>query len=105
MFVEILVILQEEARIQFDCEDIQGVEIESQGRNGPDFGHWEHRVVGVIHAHTHTHTCMNAYMYVHTNRHIVSLFPHQFQNEAMTGFRLFNKRYSRITFALFEDSG
>ena len=43
----ISLILQEQAKIQFGCDEIKGVELENQGGRGTTFVHWEHRVLGV----------------------------------------------------------
>ena len=42
-----LSILQEQARIHFDCPSIIGVEIENQGGGGTASSHWEQRIIGV----------------------------------------------------------
>ena len=63
----------EEVRRHFDCEKLEGAELEDQGGDGTALTHWEKRI---------------------------------FQNEAMTGtVHTKNPLYSRLTFALLEDSG
>ena len=39
--------LQKEARAQFGCDNITGVELENFGGEGTAGSHWEQRVVGV----------------------------------------------------------
>ena len=63
----------EEVRRHFNCEKLEGAELEDQGGDGTALTHWEKRI---------------------------------FQNEAMTGtVHTKNPLYSRLTFALLEDSG
>ncbi|KIH59068.1 hypothetical protein ANCDUO_10714 [Ancylostoma duodenale] len=64
--------VREEARNHFNCPDLEGAEIESQGGLGTAGSHWEKRV---------------------------------FENEAMTGVTTQVYALSRLTLALFEDSG
>ncbi|RCN29980.1 hypothetical protein ANCCAN_24257 [Ancylostoma caninum] len=64
--------VREEARNFFNCPDLEGAEIESQGGLGTAGSHWEKRV---------------------------------FENEAMTGVTTQVYALSRLTLALFEDSG
>ena len=39
--------MQEEAKAQFGCNEVIGVELENQGGIGTAGAHWEHRVLGV----------------------------------------------------------
>lgn len=39
--------VREEARAYFNCSDLEGAEIESQGGAGTAFSHWEKRVLEV----------------------------------------------------------
>ncbi|VDM82764.1 unnamed protein product [Strongylus vulgaris] len=64
--------VRKEARNFFNCSDLEGAEIESQGKEGTAGSHWEKRI---------------------------------FENEAMTGVATQVFALSRITLALFEDSG
>jgi len=63
----------QEVRDHFDCQELEGAELEDQGGDGTALTHWEKRI---------------------------------FQDEAMTGtVHTKNPSYSRLTFALLEDTG
>ncbi|RCN31674.1 hypothetical protein ANCCAN_22536 [Ancylostoma caninum] len=64
--------VREEARRFFNCPDLEGAELESQGGAGSAFAHWEKRI---------------------------------FEHEAMSAISTAHNAFSRITLALFEDSG
>ncbi|KAL6744540.1 hypothetical protein Aduo_017463 [Ancylostoma duodenale] len=64
--------VREEARKFFNCPDLEGAELESQGGGGSAFAHWEKRI---------------------------------FEEEGMCAVATTYNSFSRITLALFEDSG
>ena len=66
---------------------MEGVQLEDQGGAGTALSHWEKRIVEVNY--------QNITFYLCTLQ----------QNEGMTGIISRNPKFSRITFALLEDSG
>lgn len=50
--------LQREARSFFDCQELQGVELENQGGSGSALSHWEQRILEV-------HPCMCMHLTSH----------------------------------------
>lgn len=40
--------VREEVRRHFNCSDLEGAELESQGDSGSSFSHWEERAFEVV---------------------------------------------------------